>query len=95
MPMQYTCIAISHGCNNGNFQMKEIVIFVFEQKYENNVYPCKPLFYYMNLNATKRPFGHFDVNVLKLGNSEKIMLYAFLKLHLTFTYFMLFSCKYH
>ena len=25
----------------------------------------------MNLNATKRPFGHFDVNVLKLGNSEK------------------------
>ena len=34
---------------------------------------------YMNLNVTKRPFGHFDVNVLKLGNSEKIMLYAFLK----------------
>ena len=36
---------------------------------------------YMNLNATKRPFGHFDVNVLKMGNSEKILLYAFLKLH--------------
>ena len=35
----------------------------------------------MNLNATKRPYGHFDVNVLKLGNSEKNMLYAFLKLH--------------
>ena len=33
----------------------------------------------MNLNATKRPFGHFDVNVLKLGNSENIMSYAFLK----------------
>ena len=38
-----------------------------------------PYYLYMNLNATKRPLGHFDVNVLKLGNSEKIKLYAFLK----------------
>ena len=35
----------------------------------------------MNLNVTKRPFGHFDVNVLKLDKSGKIMVhvYAFLK----------------
>ena len=35
----------------------------------------------MSLNATKRPFGQFDVNVIKLGNSEKKMVYAFLKEH--------------
>ena len=33
----------------------------------------------MNLNATKRPFGHFDVHVIKQGKSGKIILYAFLK----------------
>ena len=32
-----------------------------------------------SLNATKRPFGPFDVYVIKLGNSEKKMVYAFLK----------------
>ena len=42
-----------------------------------NPYRSMYIQYYMSLNATKRPFGHFDVSVLKLGNSEKIMLYAF------------------
>ena len=34
---------------------------------------------YMNLNATKRPFGHFDDSVGKQCKSRKIMLCAFLK----------------
>ena len=36
---------------------------------------------YMNLNVTKRPFGHFDVHVIKLSKSGKFMLCAFLKQH--------------
>ena len=34
---------------------------------------------YMNLNATKRPFGHFDDSVGKQCKSRKILLCAFLK----------------
>ena len=34
---------------------------------------------YMNLNATKRPFGRLDVSVGKQHKSGKIMFYAFSK----------------
>ena len=34
---------------------------------------------YMNLNVTKCPFGHFAVRVIKLCESGKFILYAFLK----------------
>ena len=65
--MQYT--AISHGCKNGNFQMKKNDAFLIfaqniieavltsthnlclEQNLENNVYLCKPQFYYMKVGC--------------------------------------------
>ena len=52
-PKQYT--VIFHGCKNDNFQVKNCDIFptinALEQKSENNVYPCKPQFYYIKVGC--------------------------------------------
>ena len=61
-------------CTASNICCSFLIICRFLILYYNTCYLT-----HMSLNATKSPFGHFDVNVIKLGNSEKNMVYAFFR----------------